>query len=185
MDNLVNVNKEKLREIFQPARVVLGVVEDKSNNRTNIITLAFNMCAGYTPIVYALAIHNINYSYQLFKECDNFVMSIPGEKIFNEVMFCGTESGRKIDKFLATKLTPLPSERIKTTGIRECIANVECIKKGFVECGDHAIVIGEVVNARRDMNNNQRNIISIASNMKGYELLLQKGALRLAVVKYS
>ncbi len=178
-----SISRNQFREIFQPSRIVLGVVNDETNKRDNIIALAFNMYTSYSPLMYAIAVQDINYSYQLFKGCKEYVISVPGEKLYKETLFCGTKSGRDVDKFSETKLTALPSQKIKTAGIKECIANMECIKKNFIETGDHAIVIGEVVNITRNTNNNERNIISISSDTRGYDMYVHKGMHRLGTVK--
>lgn len=182
-ENLKNINRNQFREIFQPSRVVLGIVHDESNKRPNIITLAFNMYVSYSPLMYAIAVQNINYSYQLFKCCNEYVISVPGEKLYQETLFCGTKSGRNVDKFSETNLTALPSAKISTVGIKECMANMECIKKNFIETGDHAIVIGEVVNISRNSTNAERNILSISSDTRGYDLYIHEGIHRLGAVR--
>ena len=41
-------------------------------------------------------------------------------------MGCGNTTGRKIDKFAAFGLTPVPASRVTAPLIAECYANLEC-----------------------------------------------------------
>jgi flavin reductase (DIM6/NTAB) family NADH-FMN oxidoreductase RutF len=43
-----------------------------------------------------------------------------------EVVGCGNASGRRVDKFKALGLTPLPASRVGAPLIAECYANIEC-----------------------------------------------------------
>jgi flavin reductase (DIM6/NTAB) family NADH-FMN oxidoreductase RutF len=42
------------------------------------------------------------------------------------VQYCGTVSGRDYDKFKEKQLTAIPSKKVKTPIIKECILHFEC-----------------------------------------------------------
>ena len=70
---------------------------------------------------------------------------LSGESIAAAVLYCGTHSGRTVDKFAATGLTPLEGSIVRPPLIGECVANFECRLAGSLETGDHTIFAGEVV----------------------------------------
>jgi flavin reductase (DIM6/NTAB) family NADH-FMN oxidoreductase RutF len=67
--------------------------------------------------------------------------------LFPQVIKCGTTSGKDVDKFELTKLTPINSKKLQTPKIKECIGWLECKLVNSVECGDHTLFVGEVIHA--------------------------------------
>jgi len=64
-----------------------------------------------------------------------------------EVLYCGTHSGREVDKFKETGLVAVPAKKVRPPLIEGCVANFECKVVGEIETGDHTIFVGEVVAA--------------------------------------
>lgn len=60
-------------------------------------------------------------------------------------MAVGTQSGRNVDKFQVTRLTPIPADVVKPPRIAECPTHVECRIVDRVDTGDHTIFVGKVV----------------------------------------
>lgn len=150
------VDRNLLREIFQPSRIVLAIVKDDINDKWNFLPIAFNMYCGYTPLTFCFAIHDINYSYELLERATSFSIAIPGEKLSSVTLQSGLESGKNIDKFNKFNITPILSNDGKEyLGIRECIANIFCKKINFIKVSDHAIVVGEVTRILRDFSNKE------------------------------
>jgi flavin reductase (DIM6/NTAB) family NADH-FMN oxidoreductase RutF len=76
---------------------------------------------------------------------DEFVINLPTRELLEQVWAVGTRSGRNVDKFQATGLTPIPAVVVKPLRIAECPTHVECRIVDRVDTGDHTIFIGEVV----------------------------------------
>lgn len=179
---LETVDYGKLRKFFKPSRLFLGVAEDKANQRYNFLPIAFNMICGYKPFSFAVAIHNINHSYELFEQCEEFVLSIPTESQVNMVLESGTMSGKKYDKFKHFNLSELRIEQANSCGIKECKVNIFCKKTNYINVGDHSIVVGEVITMLNDTGNTETNLLSIGPEAVGYKLLRNKGTHYLGVV---
>jgi flavin reductase (DIM6/NTAB) family NADH-FMN oxidoreductase RutF len=75
------------------------------------------------------------------------VINVPNEYLLKEVMYCGTHSGRDVDKFAETQLTPEPGESVEVPHIQECMAYVECRVSDAISAGDHTLFIGEALKA--------------------------------------
>ena len=98
-----------------------------------------------TPPMVGIAINPLRYSYRLIEDSGQFVVNIPTKDILREVDFCGTTSGRDVDKFSRTGLTPEAAEKVKPPLIRECPVNLECAVKSKLTLGSHHLFVGEVV----------------------------------------
>jgi flavin reductase (DIM6/NTAB) family NADH-FMN oxidoreductase RutF len=54
-------------------------------------------------------------------------------------------SGKTVDKFAETGLTPEPATKVKAPLIKECPVNIECLVKKQVPLGAHRLFLGEIV----------------------------------------
>lgn len=150
----------------------------------NVITLCFTMYCSYKPPMLAMAVHNINASYQLIQKATEYVLAVPGTNMVNETLACGLRSARDCDKLHLTGLKTVPSEKIGVPGLAKALANVEMVKHTSVVTGDHILVVGRAVNFRVKRNSgNALPLLSIGPNSTGYKLLAQHGIHRLASAK--
>jgi len=57
---------------------------------------------------------------------DEFVINLPTKELLEQVWTVGTQSGRNVDKFQVTGLTPMPADVVKPPRIAEYPTHVEC-----------------------------------------------------------
>lgn len=114
--------------------------------RPNLLTLGetFNISIA-RPVILGIAIRKSRYSHELISRTAEYVVNLPTRAIAEQVWHCGRVSGRDVDKFAATGLTPLPAAVVKAPLIAECPINVECRVTGIQVIGDHDLFLGEVV----------------------------------------
>jgi flavin reductase (DIM6/NTAB) family NADH-FMN oxidoreductase RutF len=177
-----SVNRDEIRRIFQPSKIVLAIVFDSQNNRYNMLPLCFHMWCSYSPLQYVIAIHKNNYSSILFQEAKEYVLAIPGEKMIDTVMYCGTHSGKHVNKSNECKIEWSPCHKIKTPGIDTAIANIEFLTKNMFISGDHYLIIGEAITILRNRNNNERLLLSVGPKKEGFEILAQNGIHTIGVI---
>ena len=139
----MKVKKKPWAALF-PCPVVL-VTSVNSEGKPNIITLAWAGVVCSDPPTLGLGIRPPRYSYRLIEDAGEFVVNLPTVNILKEVDFCGTVSGKAVDKFSETELTPEPAEHVKPPLIRECPVNLECILKQKIPIGVHSLFLGEIV----------------------------------------
>ena len=73
------------------------------------------------------------------------VANIPSAAIVKQTDFCGIVSGRNLDKFAQTGLSPEPANLVKPPLISECPVNLECIIKNRVNLGSHYLFLAEII----------------------------------------
>lgn len=123
--------------------VMATVVGD--DGRPNIITLGMYMPISLDPPLVCIGVAPRRYSHSLLEENGEFVVNTPSIDLENEMHYCGVKSGRDVDKWKETGLTPIPSLKVKPPRIEECFSHLECRVVQSHTCGDHTLFVGEVV----------------------------------------
>jgi len=124
---------------------VILVTSISKEERPNIITLAWQMPVSHNPPLSAISIAKSHFSCQLIETTKEFVINVPNVFLLKQVKFCGSVSGKNIDKFKESSLTPIPAKVVKPPLIKECIGHLECKVVDIYPAGDHTIFIGNVV----------------------------------------
>ena len=111
----------------------------------NIITISWIGVICSSPPMIGISVRPQRHSHRLLMETDGWTVNIPTEYQLYETDFCGTRSGKSIDKFSALNLTPIPSRYITAPMIKECPVSMECLKRNTLSLGSHDMFLGEVV----------------------------------------
>ena len=127
-----------------PEPVVL-VTAQAADQKPNIITIAWTGLFSINPPTLYIAIQPARHTNSIIKESREFVINIPSANLAKIADYIGITSGRKVDKFEATGLTPVPADVVKAPLIQECLINIECKVKEILNYGTHDIFIGEIV----------------------------------------
>lgn len=106
---------------------VLCTVVDQAGQQ-NLLTLGWGQIGPnyHGHSIFIIAVAPPRYSWRFLEEVPEFVISVPDDALQDAVAFCGTRSGRDMDKFVASGLTPVPSVHVQAPSILECPINVEC-----------------------------------------------------------
>lgn len=143
-----NISLEKYSRLINSGCVIL--VTSKFKRKSNILTVAWHTPVSKIPPLLAISIAKGHFSYKIIFKSKEFVINVPSARLLKKVKFCGTFSGRNIDKFKDSRLTRLPAEKVGVPLVKECIAHIECKVVKIYSLGDHAVFIGRVVNASVD-----------------------------------
>lgn len=144
---MVKVELLRLWEYFRllyPCQAVL--ITCAHGGRTNVMTSS-TMPASFKPPLLVVSVSPRRFSYELIKLQGEFVVNIPTSRLLDEVVACGSSSGREVDKVKKLGLTLGRARRVEVPIIEECAAHLECRVFKEVEAGDHSLFIGEVVAA--------------------------------------
>ncbi len=140
------VSVEEAWEKKYPEQIVL-VTTISDEGRPNIIVLGWSMCTSFQPPMLAISVGKTRYSHKLLFEVPEFGLLFPSSEQKEDMLYCGTHSGRDVDKFKEIGLKPFKSKFIKPPLIEEVVAAFECKVKGTLETGDHTIFAGEILAA--------------------------------------
>lgn len=142
----VSLRPEDLKKFYMyasPKSAILVTAVDETG-KPNIITLAWHSPVSIDPPLYGISIHPRRYTHELIEKTKEFVVNFPSWKLLEKVHHCGSVSGRKVDKFRQTGLTPWPSEKVKPPSIAECYLHLECKLGRSPSLGDHTWFTGQI-----------------------------------------
>ncbi|MEA2063846.1 MAG: flavin reductase family protein [Gemmatimonadota bacterium] len=138
-----------------PEQIVLALMADPGG-KTNIITLGWSMVCSHEPPMLAIAVGNTRYSYELLSQSDEFVLAFPGRNMAKEALFCGTHSGRQVDKIAETGLELMPGIKGDVPLLKQAVANFEMRITSRLLTGDHTIFAGTVLASYRHVDPPER-----------------------------
>ena len=137
------------KTLIYPAPVLVVGTYDKAG-KPNVMTASWGgICCSQPPCV-AVSLRKATCSHGNIIERGAFTVSIPSEKYIKEVDYFGLVSGRTMDKFAATKLTPVKSKLVDAPYVQEFPLVMECKLVHVAELGLHTQFIGEVIDAKAD-----------------------------------
>ena len=76
--------------------------------------------------IFIVMVRPSRYTYKLIEETGEFTVNIVTPQLKVVVQYCGTVSGRDHNKFKEKQLMAIPSKKVKTPIIKECILHFEC-----------------------------------------------------------
>lgn len=131
------------------------LVGSRLDSKDNLIAVAWHMPVSMNPFMYAVAIGKTRYSAELIQKTKVFCINFVSFKQKDEVLFCGRNSGKDVDKFEEAKIRKEECSVIDCARMKDCLAFLECQLTETIEAGDHYIFIGEVVN-HKELKNEKR-----------------------------
>jgi len=129
--------------LFPLPVVMITSVDEK--DRPNICTVAWTGTVCTDPPMLSISLREERYSHDLIKASGEFVVNVPSGEEVRATDYCGVVSGRDVDKFKETKLTPAPASAVKPPVILECPLNLECRVKKTLKLGSHTMFVAQIV----------------------------------------
>jgi len=122
------------------------------DGKPNVMTVAWGgICSSVPPCV-AISLQKIRYTYESLKAQKAFTVNVPSEKYAAEADYFGMVSGKRIDKFSETGLTPVKSSLVNAPYIEEFPMVLECRMIHSYEIGIHTQFIGEILDVKVNSN---------------------------------
>lgn len=143
----------KAARVTSPNPVTL-VCTQKPDGGTNLATVSWWTYLSYNPNMIAYAMAKTSFSGEMVRQHKKVVLTVPGEKIAEAVLGCGSTTGRdtdKIEKF-GIETQSLPESEIRVP-LHSALAIV-CTLKEFLETGDHYLYICNVEHVYADEKEN-------------------------------
>lgn len=135
--------------LLYPAMVALVTSQD-SQARPNVMTVSWGGILRTYPPMVGISIQRTRFSHPLIRESGEFVINLPDESLLYAVDYCGWASGKDVDKFQETSLTPIPSLEVGPPAIEQCVLNLECVVKQTIPLDPYDLFLAEVVATRAD-----------------------------------
>jgi len=133
-------------QLLEPGPVVL-LTTASSQGCKNVMTLSWHMMMEFEPPLVACIVSGNNHSFSALNDTGECVIAVPALNLAEKVVQIGNSSGRDIDKFSVTGLTPQAAKQVCAPLIAECFANLECRVVDTRMVADYNLFVLEVVQA--------------------------------------
>jgi len=130
-----------------PVFIVGTYCEDGKPNAMNVAW--GGICSSNPPCI-SIAIRRQRCTYENILKRKAFTVSLPSVEYVKEADYFGMVSGKTADKFAATGLTPVKGDKVDAPYIKEFPFNVECKVIEIFQIGEHAQIIGEIMDIKVD-----------------------------------
>ena len=137
------------KTLVYPAPVFVVGTYDKEG-KPNLMTASWGgICCSQPPCV-AVSLRKATYTHGNLLARKAFTISIPSQDYVRQTDYIGLVSGRDVDKFKATKLTPVKSDVVDAPYVQEFPLVVECRLAHVFELGLHTQFVGEVLDVKAE-----------------------------------
>ena len=131
--------------VLSPVPAVLVSCGGIRDWKPNIITIAWTGSICSDPPMLSISVRPERHSYDIIRTTKEFVVNVPALSQAKAVDWCGVVSGRDVDKFAGSGLTPAGSLTVSCPIILECPLNIECRVQQSLALGSHTMFLAEVV----------------------------------------
>ena len=111
----------------------------------NLITIAWTGTICSKPPMLSISVRPERHSYGLIRESGEFTVNLPTVDLIHATDYCGVVSGKDVDKFKETNLTPLSGSKVAAPLVAECPLGLECKVTQTIELGSHTLFLAEIV----------------------------------------
>lgn len=138
----------------------------KDGDEVNTMTIGWgSISVIWNKPIFMVAVRYSRHTYNLIENAKEFTVSIPlNNDLKKELAYCGTKSGRDVNKFVECNLSLEEGQKISTPVIGQCELHYECkvvyqqamepatldekIKDGFYSNNDyHVFYFGEILDS--------------------------------------
>ena len=134
--------------IYPKPAMVIGSYNEAG--KPNIMTEAWIGVCNSDPLSIAVSMRPATYSYGNVTHSKAFTVNIPSSELIKYVDYAGRLSGKDVNKFKETGLTPIKSNLVNAPYIKEFPIVIECELTEYHDLGSHRQFIGKVIDVKVD-----------------------------------
>ncbi len=116
-----------LRDVYrflEPGPVVL--LTTARRGRANVMAMSWHTMMEFEPPLVGCVVSENDFSFHALRTTGECAINIPTARLLQQTVACGNCSGRTVDKFAESGLTPLAASAVAAPLIKECPVNLEC-----------------------------------------------------------
>jgi len=146
------IKDRNFSRLLNPRSTLLVSCCDK-DGKPNVLSVAWHSPLSIDPPLVGISIAPTRYSHELIASNGEFVINVVGLEMQSVVDFCGSVSGREIDKVTKAKLRIQPANTVRPPILSDSLGYLECHVEKAVVVGDHTWFVGKVLYAatRKDI----------------------------------
>jgi flavin reductase (DIM6/NTAB) family NADH-FMN oxidoreductase RutF len=105
----------------------LLLASTKRSGESNLMTIGWGTIGMIwkTP-KFLVLVRPSRYTYEFIEDSGEFTVNVPTPEMAEFVLFCGTHSGRDVDKLATYNVATTPGQQVKSITVDECPIVYEC-----------------------------------------------------------
>ena len=155
------------KTIVYPTPVFIVGTYDK-DGKPDVMAAAWGGISCSQPPCVSISLQKQRYTLENIYKRETFTISIPSEEHVIEADYFGIVSGRDVDKFSDSGLTPVKSDIVDAPYVKEFPLVLECKLVHKVDLGVHIQLTGEIMDVKVDENASDTNGIPDISKIKPF-----------------
>lgn len=148
---------------------VIGVVITKRNGKINVCPVNWQVTStSYEkPPVVCVGLSNEHWTLENIKASNEFTYAYPSKDQLRDTLYCGTVSGRNIDKISHTSFKFRPAKYVSVPVLEGAVLNFECKLMKVIKLDNFSIVIGRVIEFYKSKKKSLDKIYSLGGSNYG------------------
>jgi flavin reductase (DIM6/NTAB) family NADH-FMN oxidoreductase RutF len=118
---------------------------------SNCMTLAWSSPTSFQPPLVNISVGLTRFTHELIMKSGEFAINVLSEDQMDLAVYCGTISGRDVNKFRERSIPIRPGKAVGAPLVNGCAANIECKVRGYLLTGDHTLFVGEILRYEEDV----------------------------------
>ena len=125
--------------------VPAAMVSVSDGKKDNIITVAWTGIICSEPAKTYISVRPERFSFDMIRKSGEFVINLTSASLVRAADYCGTHTGRKVDKFEKCSLTRQKASEVSCPLIGESPVSLECRVSDVIELGSHHMFLADIV----------------------------------------
>ncbi len=142
----IRITDRNFSRLLNPRSTLLVTCCDSDGN-PNVLSVAWHSPLSSDPPLVGISISPKRYSHDLIKTNGEYIIHVVGPEMKEAVDFCGSVSGRDVDKIAQSNLTTQLAKMVRPPVLSGAYGYLECRVEQAVPAGDHTWFIGNVLYA--------------------------------------
>lgn len=136
---------ERARDLLKPS--LIAVVVTYARGKVNIAPIAWHaISSAYErPWAVCMGLSNDSHSLANLRRHKEFVLAFPSRTQIKDVLWCGTVSGKSVDKAAATDLKFTPSRIVHPPLLQNAVLNLECKVMKSIKLESFTIMVSKII----------------------------------------
>ena len=140
----------KMEKVVWKGGTMLGpvpaaMVSVSDGEKDNIITVAWTGIICSEPAKTYISVRPERFSFDMIRKSGEFVINLTSASLVRAADYCGTHTGRKVDKFEKCSLTRQKASEVSCPLIGESPVSLECRVSDVIELGSHHMFLADIV----------------------------------------
>ena len=123
----------------------VALITARHEGAQNVWPIDSHIVLSFQPGLYGICVNPGGYGAELVSKSGVFVVNFVPATWEKMIFYCGSVSGRQVDKLASSGLQIEEAESVNAPRLAQALGSLECRVRQTLEVGDHTLYVGEVM----------------------------------------